>query len=290
MNKLCVVGFNNAHHGSSTATLSVSSADANPHGLPAFPWPKAEFPQLKYPLSNFEHENRAEEDRCLDGFRAIIKAQRAEGGDVAALMVEPMSTFGNQMATPYFFKQLRKITRDEGINMIVDETNTGMGASGKNWAHEYWYLQDSPDFMIFGGKSGCGGFYSNIAHRLNDLDTSYTQVIDMVRVLRYGQMWNIIEKQNLLHLQKDTSSFLKIELNRVADQTGLISNIRGYGTHLGFDCEHPLQVQRWFQRTGINMHLCGPKTFALRPSLVLGVSDAAQLRESIRHYNPNFEV
>jgi len=28
----------------------------------------------------------------------------------------------------------------EGIPFIVDETKTGMGASGKNWAHEYWYL------------------------------------------------------------------------------------------------------------------------------------------------------
>jgi 4-aminobutyrate aminotransferase/(S)-3-amino-2-methylpropionate transaminase len=45
------LGFNNGFHGLTTATLSFSSVDANPNNLPAFPWPKAEFPQLRYPLA-----------------------------------------------------------------------------------------------------------------------------------------------------------------------------------------------------------------------------------------------
>ena len=110
LNKLCVVGFNNSYHGSTTATLSVSSADANCHGLPAFPWPKAEFPQLRYPLGYNEAHNKAEEDSCLDGFKKIIENQRAARGAVAAVIVEPISSLGNQMATPRFFKMLRKYT------------------------------------------------------------------------------------------------------------------------------------------------------------------------------------
>lgn len=54
---LYVLGMDNSHHGSSTATLSVSSADANPNNLPAFPWPKGEFPQLRYPLAENEYYN-----------------------------------------------------------------------------------------------------------------------------------------------------------------------------------------------------------------------------------------
>ena len=52
--QLCVLGFDNSHHGSTTGTLSFSSTQANVAGLPAFPWPKAEFPQLKYPLAQNE--------------------------------------------------------------------------------------------------------------------------------------------------------------------------------------------------------------------------------------------
>ena len=46
MSTICVAAFDNANHGSTTGTLSVSSPEVNSHGLPAFPWPKLAFPQL----------------------------------------------------------------------------------------------------------------------------------------------------------------------------------------------------------------------------------------------------
>ena len=74
------------------------------------------------------------------------------------------------MATPYFYREIRKICKAEGIPFIVDETRTGIGASGKNWAHEYWYLHDDqkPDYVTFGGAraSGLSGFYSSLNNRL----------------------------------------------------------------------------------------------------------------------------
>ena len=75
----CVLGFDNSNHGQSTGTLSCSSTDANPEKLPAFPWPKAEYPQLQYPLAHFEHDNRAEEDRCISVIKNIISNKRSEG-------------------------------------------------------------------------------------------------------------------------------------------------------------------------------------------------------------------
>ena len=33
--------------------------------IPTFDWPKADFPELKYPLHEYERENEAEETRCL---------------------------------------------------------------------------------------------------------------------------------------------------------------------------------------------------------------------------------
>lgn len=134
---------------------------------------------------------------------------------------------------------LRKVAQHHDIPFIVDETKTGMGASGKNWAHEHWFLNSdlTPDFVTFGGKSGLAGFFSTVNYRLIDSEAaSFHQQVDMVKLLHYGQIWNIIAKQNLLHLQSDTSSFLKIELERVGRETGLVRDVRGYGTHLAFDC------------------------------------------------------
>lgn len=92
---LCVMGFDNSNHGQTTGTLSCSSTDANPDNLPAFPWPKAEYPQLKYPLAKFEQENKAEEDRCIDVIKNIISSKRSEGQHVGAMIIEPISSLGN---------------------------------------------------------------------------------------------------------------------------------------------------------------------------------------------------
>lgn len=74
------------------------------------------------------------------------------------------------MATPYFYRQLRKITRKNGIPFVVDETKTGVGITGKMWAHEHWWLNDHPDIVTFGGKAGISGFYSHVDFRLNSQD------------------------------------------------------------------------------------------------------------------------
>ena len=111
----------------------------------------------------------------------------------------------------------------------------------------------------------------------------------MVKLLTYGQTWKVIEDQDLLHFQKDTSSFLKIELNNVAQDTGLISNVRGYGTHLGFDVADGQadKVQSWLFKSGIHVLKCGPNTLGLRPSLLMGVNEGAKLRQALKWYHPN---
>lgn len=107
------------------------------------------------------------------------------------------------MATPTFYKKVRAFCNKEGISFIVDETKTGMGASGKNWAHEYWYLNEghAPCFVTFGGKSGVSGFFSNTEHRLTDSDTwKLSQNVNVGKLLKYGQTWQTIDNEGLLHL------------------------------------------------------------------------------------------
>jgi 4-aminobutyrate aminotransferase/(S)-3-amino-2-methylpropionate transaminase len=87
---------------------------------------------------------------------------------VAAIIIEPITAFNNLMATPYFFKHLRKIARENEIPFIVDETKTGVGATGKMWAHDHWFMADSPDIVTFGGKAGISGYYTTIEYRQGD--------------------------------------------------------------------------------------------------------------------------
>jgi len=102
------------------------------------------------------------------------------------------------IATPYFYRSIRRYAKLHGIPFIVDETKTGMGASGKKWAHEYWYLkgEEAPDFITFGGNSGLNGFYSTLNHRLES--NEYHQKINMIKLLNFGYLWHVIDRQGLL--------------------------------------------------------------------------------------------
>ena len=113
----------------------------------------------------------------------------------------------------------------------------------------------------------------------------------MVKLLSYGVTWKHIQNKNLLSWVMDTSTFLKIELGRIEKEKGFIRNVRGYGTYLGFDCSSPKEaeiMQLWFYRAGINLLRCGPQTFGMRPSLTLNCFEAAQLRDNLWYFSPNF--
>jgi len=196
-------------------------------------------------------------------------------------------------ATPTFYKQLRLLAKNEGIPFIVDETKTGMGQTGKMWGHELWYLQDSnggaPDMVTFGGKTGISGFYATYDFRMNPHCASFEQNLDLTKVINFGVSWRFIQKKNLLELVQDTSSFIKIELENAARDKGHIFNVRGLGTAISFDlvnrgaCD---SMQAWLLKRGIVVARVGPQTLGMRPSLILGPSHAANLRDAVRAYHP----
>lgn len=78
---------------------------------------------------------------------------RAEGGD--------------NHASPSFFNALRTLAKENGVFFIVDEVQTGVGATGKFWAHSKWQLDTPPDFVTFSKKMQAAGFYHAPETRAN---------------------------------------------------------------------------------------------------------------------------
>jgi 4-aminobutyrate aminotransferase/(S)-3-amino-2-methylpropionate transaminase len=126
------------------------------------------------------------------------------------------------MATPYFYKRLRTIAKENQIPFVVDETKTGVGSTGKMWGHEHWNLSEPVDIVTFGGKAGISGYYSTIDFRLNELGCSFEQNVDMVKLINYGVTWKYIQRKNLLSYVMDTSTFLKLELGKIEKDRGTI--------------------------------------------------------------------
>jgi 4-aminobutyrate aminotransferase/(S)-3-amino-2-methylpropionate transaminase len=53
---------------------------------------------------------------------------------------------------------LRRVATEHDVAFIVDEVQTGVGATGKYWAHQHWDVQ--PDMMTFAKKMQASGIYT----------------------------------------------------------------------------------------------------------------------------------
>jgi len=74
----------------------------------------------------------------------------------AALMIEPIQGEGGlRPADPAFLRHLRKICDERGLLLIFDEIQTGVGRTGKLFAHEWSGV--TPDIMAI--AKGIGGGY-----------------------------------------------------------------------------------------------------------------------------------
>lgn len=61
---------------------------------------------MKFPLGYNQKENAAEEERCFESLVDIVNESRSTGSHVAAIFMEPLSSFGQEMATATFYKKV----------------------------------------------------------------------------------------------------------------------------------------------------------------------------------------
>ncbi len=216
---LSILSFQSAFHGRLFASLSTTrSKPIHKLDIPAFDWPQAPFPQLRYPLEQFTRENRIEEQRCLDETERLICEWHLPP---AAVVIEPIqSEGGDNHASPSFFAGLRALTKKHNILMIVDEVQTGIGATGKFWAHEHWGLEDPPDMVTFSKKAQTAGYYyGNPELRPNRPYRQFnTWMGDPARAILFRAIVEEVERLGLVKNTKETGEYLFDELKRLGEK------------------------------------------------------------------------
>ena len=97
----------------------------------------------------------------LDGFDQVAHGdleavKKAIGPQTAAILIEPVQGEGGVRSAPHaFYKALRQLCDDNGLLLIFDEVQTGMGRTGDLFA--YKRLGVTPDIMSLAKALG-GGF------------------------------------------------------------------------------------------------------------------------------------
>jgi acetylornithine/N-succinyldiaminopimelate aminotransferase len=128
-----IVTFEGAFHG---RTLAALAATGNKKYLDGFGPPMPGFDQV--PFNN------------LDAVKKAI------GPETAAILIEPvMGEGGVRVVPPEFLRALRKLCDDNGLLLIFDEIQTGIGRTGDLFAYQHTGV--APDIMTIAKALG-GGF------------------------------------------------------------------------------------------------------------------------------------
>lgn len=283
---LSILSFATGFHGRLFGSLSTTrSKPIHKLDIPAFPWPQASFPHLKYPLQDFVSENAAEEQRCLAEVERLINEWPHPP---AAVMVEPIqSEGGDNHASPTFFNGLRALTRKHNILFIVDEVQTGIGATGKFWAHEHWNLEDPPDMVTFSKKAQTAGYYYGRPDlRPNKPYRQFnTWMGDPSKALLFRAIVNEIERLNLVENTQQTGEYLFGGLSALAERfPGQIQNLRGMGqgTFIAFDSPKRDEFLKKGKMHGVNVGGSGERAVRLRPMLIFQKHHGESLSSNCR--------
>lgn len=270
-----VLSFEGGFHGRTYACLSLTHSKAiHKVDIPAENWPFAPFPRLKYPLKEFETENRAEENRCLAKVREIIDERKQAGGPVAAVIVEPIQAEGGDFhATPYFFRNLQQICKETGAAFIVDEVQTCCGATGNLWAHEAWDLPEAPDFVTFSKKLISGGYFfkEEFEPKLG-LRIANTWMGDPSKVLLMEAVLDVVKRDRLLELTRESGAHLQAGLEDIQNKYPQhLHSARGAATFCAIyttDSALLPKLAANMRDKGVLVGTCGTNTLRFRPALI----------------------
>jgi L-lysine 6-transaminase len=239
-----VIHFRQAFHGRTGYTLSLTNTDPVKTDLfPKFSWPRVLNPVVHFPLTP-ENIARAGVDEEIS-INQIKEAFYNNKDDIAAIIIEAIQgEGGDNHFRPEFFRALRQLADENEAMLIVDEVQTGIGMTGKMWAHQHFV---EPDMIAFGKKMQVCGFLCGrrieevkdnvfaVSSRLNS--TWGGNLVDMVRAQKYLE---IIEEENLVENARVVGGYLVKRLHALAEEfPAVVSSPRGLGLFAAFDVATP---------------------------------------------------
>ena len=270
-----IIHFRRAFHGRSGYTLSLTNTDpTKTNYFPKFRWPRIHNPVIEFPLNkeHLAHVVKAENVAIQQIKQAIIN----NPDDIAAIIIEPIQCEGgDNHFRKEFFQQLRTICDESDILLIFDEVQTGVGITGRMWAHEYFV---KPDIMSFGKKTQVCGFMcsrriddvlENVFHKPSRINSTFGgNLVDMVR---FQRILEIINEENLVQNAYTVGAHLLGKLEALQQEfPGLVSNARGRGLLCSIDLDEAQnrdQLRSKAYEEGLILIGCGDRSIRFRPPL-----------------------
>lgn len=255
-----IITFEGAFHGRTLATIAAGGQQKYIDGF----GPKVEgFDQVPF-----------DDEKAL---RAAI------GPETAALMIEPIQGEGGLRSVPArFLKLLRELCDENGLLLIFDEIQTGVGRTGKFFAHELYGV--APDIMSIAKGIG-GGFPMGACLATEEaasgltLGTHGTTFGGNPLAMAVGNaVLDVVLEPGFIERVGQIALRLKQSLAELKDKhPAVIEEIRGEGLMLGLKLHTPnTDFVNEARAQGLLVVGAGDNVVRLLPPLVISEADVAE--------------
>ena len=164
-------------------------------------------------------------------------------GDVCAVIIEGIQGIGGiKVPSDEFMQQLRSVTEQYNVVLILDEIQSGYGRSGKFFAHQYTGIK--PD-VITSAKGIANGYPFGAVL----ISPKFTATYGMLGTTFGGNhlgcaaaiaVLDIIKEENLVENSAKVGEYLIKELKKFPQ----IKEVRGRGLMIGLEFEEPVKEIR----------------------------------------------
>src|SRR5687767_3295287 len=269
--KFRIVTFEGAFHGRTLATIAAGG-------------------QAKY-LEGFGPKVEGFDQVPFGDRKALAAALVPE---TAAILIEPIQGEGGVRPVPYEeLRYLRELCNERGLLLIFDEIQTGMGRTGKLFAHEW--AGAPPDIMAIAKGIG-GGFplgaclATRAASEGMTTGTHGTTFGGNPLAMAVGNaVLDIVLAADFLDRVRQTGLRLKQKLASVIDaHPAIVEEIRGEGLMLGIKCLlSNAEVAAALRGEGLLLVPAGDNVLRLLPPLIIG---DAEVDEAIRRLEAGLDA
>ncbi len=255
-----IITFEGAFHG---RTLAAIAATGNKKYLEGFGPPVEGFDQV--------------------AFADLDATKKAIGPQTAAIMIEPVMGEGGVRVAPHtFLRALRKLCDDNGLLLIFDEIQTGVGRTGDMFAYQHTGV--TPDIMTIAKALG-GGFPVGACLATAEAGKGMTAGThgstfggNPLAMAVGNAVLDIIMADGFLDRMKQNALLLKQRLAELKDRhASVIAEVRGEGLLIGLRMIP--QVSEMVDELRAEKMLtvaAGDNVVRLLPPLIIGEKEIAE--------------
>ncbi|MDE4003296.1 diaminobutyrate--2-oxoglutarate transaminase [Glaesserella parasuis] len=242
-----VIAFSGGYHGmthgslSMTGNLNAKNAVQNlMAGVQFMPYPH----EYRCPLGIGGKEGV---DALTYYFENFIEDVESGVVKPAAVILEAIQGEGGVVTAPVkWLQKIREVTKKHGIVLILDEVQAGFCRSGKMFAFEHAGIE--PDVVVMSKAVG-GSLPLAVLAIKKEFDawqpaghTGTFRGNQLAMATGYASL-KIMREQNLAKNAEERGTFLKAELQKLAQQYPCIGNVRGKGLMMGIEIVDERQPQ-----------------------------------------------